>query len=66
MTPRPVKRFAGSRAVFSYAVATDAIARSPRRDIKLPTIAPARGRLLSPADVAAIAATMDAEDRPVV
>jgi integrase len=67
IAPRTVRRHYGVlRAVFSYAVATDTIARSPCRGIKLPPIAPARSRLLSPADVAAIAAAMETEDRPVV
>jgi integrase len=42
------------------------ITRSPCRGVKLPPIAPARSRLLSPADVAAIAAAMSPEDRPIV
>jgi integrase len=67
IAPRTIRRHYGVlRAVFLYGVATDAIARSPCRGVKLPPIAPARSRLLSPADVAAIAAAMSPEDRAVV
>ncbi len=47
-------------------MANDLIARSPCRGIKLPRVAPARSRLLPPADVAAIRQAMEPADRPVV
>jgi integrase len=67
IAPRTVRRHYGVlRAVLAHAVATDVIARTPCRGIKLPPVPPAKGKLLSPADVAAIAAVMEPEDRPVV
>ena len=67
IAPRTVRRHYGVlRAVFAYAVANDLIARSPCRGIKLPRAAEARSRLLSPAEVAAIADAMEPADRLVV
>ena len=67
IAPRTVRRHYGVlRALFSYAVANDLIARSPCRGIKLPRVAQARNRLLSPAEVVAIADAMEPADRPVV
>lgn len=67
IAPRTVRRHYGVlRAVFAYAVANDLIARSPCRGIKLPRVAEARSRLLSAANVAAIADAMAPADRLVV
>ena len=67
IAPRTVRRHYGVlRAVLAYAVTNDLIARNPCRGIKLPRVAEARSRLLSPSEVGAIADAMDPDDRPIV
>ena len=65
--PRTVKRRYGVlAAIFNYAVAADWIARSPCRNIKLPSVGSTRRRLLSPDDVAALAEATDERYRAMV
>jgi integrase len=65
--PRTVKRQYGVlAAVFAYAVAADWLARSPCRNIKLPSVTSTRRRQLDPAQVAALAEAMDTRYRPMV
>jgi integrase len=65
--PRTVKRRYGVlAAIYAYAVAADWLARSPCRNIKLPSVASTRRRQLDPEQVAALAEGMDARYRPMV
>jgi integrase len=65
--PRTVRRdYAVLRAMFGYAVASDWLARSPCRDIKLPAIEPVVRRQLSPEDVEAIATAVGSRYAPLV
>lgn len=65
--PRTVKRRYGVlAAVFAYAVAADWLARSPCRNIKLPSATSTRRRQLDPDQVAALAEAMDPRYRPMV
>jgi integrase len=67
MRPRSVRRcFGVTRAVFSFAEASDFLAKSPCRGIKLPAVDPTRRMNLSPDDVAQIAESTAAEYRPMV
>jgi len=49
------RQFDVLRAIFAYAVATDALLRSPCRGVKLPAIEPPDRRSLTPDDVLRIA-----------
>ncbi len=65
--PRTVKRRYGVlAAVFAYAIAADWLARSPCRNIKLPSVASTRRRHLTPEHVAALAEAMDPRYRAMV
>ena len=65
--PRTVKRRYGVlAAVFAYAIAADWLARSPCRNIKLPSVASTRRRHLTPEQVAALAEAMDPRYRAMV
>jgi integrase len=65
--PRTVKRRYGVlAAIFNHAVEADWLARSPCRAIKLPSVGPTRRRLLSPADIAALAEATDERFRAMV
>ena len=65
--PRTVKRRYGVlAAVFGYAVAADWLARSPCRNINLPSVNSTRRRRLNPEQVAALAEAMDPRYRPMV
>jgi integrase len=65
--PRTVSRqYYVVRAIFAYAVRSELIARSPCRGIKLPAPAGRVGHALAPADVVAIAASVDESYRPMV
>lgn len=58
-SPRTVARSYGVlRAVANYAVANDAIARTPCRGIKLPAARPATARVLTPGELAALASEL--------
>ncbi len=65
--PRTVRRqYDVVRALFAYAVASDWLARSPCRGIDLPRLSPLQRPVLSPDDVAAIAAAIDPRYRAMV
>jgi integrase len=67
LAPGTVHRFyAVLRAVMSYAVADDRIARSPCRNVKLPPLRRQKRPELTPDDVAAIAEHMDRRYRSMV
>ncbi len=54
------------RAIFSYAVANDWLARSPCRNIRLPAVGRSKRHDLTPADVAKIAEVMPDRYQPMV
>lgn len=65
--PRTVLRqYSVARAVFSYAVDTDRIGRSPCRRIKLPAIVPTRTLLASPDQLRALAGELPETGAPMV
>jgi integrase len=64
---RTVRRqFDVLRAVFMYAVATDALLRSPCRGVKLPEVEARNRRTLTPDDVSRIAEATPVRYRPMV
>jgi integrase len=65
--PRTVKRnYEVLRAMFGYAVRNDWLARSPCRNVKLPTVDTTRRFELSAGDVARIADAVPPEYRPMI
>jgi integrase len=65
--PRTVRRRYGVlKAVMSYAVEADWLARSPCRRVKLPPLSDKKRQLLEPNEVAALAASTTEEYRPIV
>ena len=67
LAPRTITRnYAVLRAVFTYAVDTDRIPRSPCRRIKLPPVAPVQHRLGTPEELQAVAAGLPVGSRLMV
>lgn len=67
LSPKTVGRAYGVvRAMFTYAVDSDMLFRSPCRGIKLPRVEPQARRLLTPDEVAAIAAATPPEYRGMI
>lgn len=67
LAPRSVRRVHSTvRAICNYAMATDVIARSPLRGIKLPAMTPARVHVFTPAELAAAADALPPEYRAMV
>jgi integrase len=67
LAPRTVRRsFGVARAMFAHAVASDMIARSPCRYIKLPVVRQERRRVPTPEELARLAAAMPAIYRPMI
>jgi integrase len=65
--PRTVRRdYAVLRAIFAYAVASDWLARSPCRDIKLPAIETTERRQITPEEVSGIAGAVGTHYAPMV
>ena len=65
--PRTVKRnYEVVRAMFGYAVRNDWLARNPCRNVNLPPVEGTRRFDLTPEDVAAIAAHVSEEYRPMI
>jgi integrase len=60
------RQFDVLRAIFAYAVATDALLRSPCRGVKLPAVEPPDRRSLTPDDVLRIADATPARYRSMV
>src|SRR5262249_5253068 len=54
------------RAVFNYAVDTDVIARSPCRNIKLPTVEQKTRRVVDAEDLARLAVEVGADNAPML
>jgi integrase len=67
LSPRSVHRVHSiMRAICNYALATDVVARSPLRGIKLPSAKPADAHVFTPAELTAAAEALPAEYRPMV
>ena len=67
LAPKTVSRAYGVvRAMFTYAVQSDMLVRSPCRGIKLPRIEPRSRQLLTTEDVAALAIATTEDYRPMI
>lgn len=67
MVPSSVVRtYAVASAIFRYAVDRDYIAKSPTRTVKLPRATRATATILTPGELAALAAAMPLEHAPMV
>lgn len=67
LAPRSVRRVHSTmRAICNYAMATDTIARSPLRGIKLPATTPTGVHVFTPEELVTVAEVLPAEHRPMV
>lgn len=67
LSPRSVRRVLSVvRAISNYAVATDTVARTPMRGVKLPSPTKARVHVFTAQELVAVADALPAEHRPMV